>query len=428
MGNGAPRRIVILGAGQAGVWTAITLRKEGFAGDLLLVGDEERLPYERPPLSKGVLAGTQSPESTTLFDADALKQCQIKLVTGTAEAIDTDARTVRLMGHDQSDKFISYDRLVIATGARNRQLECPGADLPCVDYLRTLADAANLQRDLTDAQRLLVIGGGWIGLEVAATARMLGKQVTLLESGARLCSRSLSVVASEHLAELHRRHNVDLRIGVQIERLEGCGRVERVVLRDGSTVPCDCVLVGIGAVANDELATDAGIATAGGILVDGFGRTSAADVFAVGDVSLQDNSHLLGRIRLESWENAQDQAIHCARVILGIETKAYDPLPWIWSDQYDFNIQILGFPPKGDDETIVLPGSCENDWLFGTMRAGQLNGAVGFNRGREIKMLKRLHAAGHAITPDVLKLPPNEMAKLMRQAPVAVRKPSAATT
>ncbi len=417
MAGAAVRRIVILGAGQAGVWTAVTLRDEGFEGELRLIGDEPHLPYERPPLSKAILAGTQSPESATLFDEAALRERRIERVVARVETIDPQARTVRL----ESGERLDYDQLVIATGARNRALACPGAALPGIAYLRTLEEATRLRRDLDAAAHLLVIGGGWIGLEVAATARGLGKKVTLVESAQRLCGRSLPPVASEQLAALHRAHGVDLRIGVGIERFEGQGRVAQAVLSDGSTVPCDCVLVGIGAIANDELAASAGIATAGGIVVDDFARTSCPDVFAVGDVTLQHNSYLPDRVRLETWENAQNQAIHCARAMLALETRPYDPLPWIWSDQYDVTIQILGFPPAPGDEVVVSPGPGEAEPLFAVMREGQFNGAVGFNRGREIKILRRLREGGHRITRDVLELSPNAMAKLTRQDPAMAR-------
>lgn len=407
--------IVIIGAGQAGAWMAMTLRDEGFAGDLMLVGNEGSLPYERPPLSKSVLAGTQASDATTLFDREAFAEKRITLVSDEALAIDANSRAIRF----RNGEPLVYDQLIIATGASNRLLVCPGSLLKGVHYLRTRDECAQLRRDLESASHLLVIGGGWIGLEVAATVRGLGKRVTLVESADRLCSRSLPVAASDHLAALHRENAVDLKLGTGVHSLTGTTRVQGAMLTDGSILDCDCVLVGIGAIANDQLASAAGLAVAGGVKVDGFGRTSRQGIFAIGDVAVQDNSHLPGTIRLESWENAQNQAIHCARAMLGLETKAYDPLPWIWSDQYDVNIQIMGFPPAGDDNVVFLPGPGVADGLFAVMRAGHLCGAVGFNRGREIKILRRLCEAGYAVTQDDLRLPPNALAKLTRQAPAS---------
>lgn len=339
----APQSIVIVGAGQAGGWAARTLRAAGFAGRITVVGDEPHPPHERPPLSKAVLAGASEPAVCHLFKPEALAALGLdRAARERATAIDRAARVVLT----DRGRRLGYDRLLIATGSRVRQLAVPGADRPEVHYLRTIADALALRERLVEGRRLLVVGGGWIGLEAAATARKRGVAVAVLEAADRLCARAVPAEVATFLARLHASHGVEVRLGAKLDRFEpACGGGIDAVLADGTRVAADTVLVGVGIVPNVELAREAGLEVANGIVVDDQGRTSDPDIFAAGDVTDLPAARLGRRVRLESWQNAQEQAMVAAKALLGGDAR-YDPLPWFWSDQYDANIQVLGMPER----------------------------------------------------------------------------------
>jgi 3-phenylpropionate/trans-cinnamate dioxygenase ferredoxin reductase subunit len=358
------QRVLVIGAGQAGGWAAKTLREEGFGGEIVLVGEEAHPPHERPPLSKEVLLGLKPAESTYLWPGGLAVDFRPRL---RAVAIDRSARQVAL----SDGARLAYDRLVITTGARVRRLDRPGAH-----YLRTIEDAAALRAALLRGGRVLVIGGGWIGLETAAAARKLGCAVTLVESAERLCARVLPPILSDYLKRLHERHGVELRLGT------------------AATPEADTVVVGIGVVPNVELAEAAGLAIANGIAVDAFGATSDPDIYAAGDVASRDG------VRLESWANAQNQAIAAARSLLGRPT-AHDEVPWFWSDQYDVNLQLAGLPSPGQE--IVQRGRSEEDrFTLFFLAGGRLAAAAAVNNGRELRIAKRLIEAGRPVDPGAL--------------------------
>jgi len=378
--------IVIVGAGQAGGWAAKTLRADGYGGRIVLVGDEPHPPHERPPLSKAVLAGSAEPDVCHLFKPDALAALGLECVPGErALAIDRVAHTVAT---DRARK-IRYERLVIATGSRVRKLAIPGADLPGVFYLRTIADALALRERLTTDARLLVVGGGWIGLEAAATARKRNAAVTVLEAADRLCARAAPPELSDYLARLHAAHGVDVRLGAGLESLRSAtagGLVAR--LADGTELAADTVLIGVGIVPNVELARDAGLEVRNGIVVDDQGRTSDPDIFAAGDVTDQPGARLGRRVRLESWQNAQDQAIVAAKAALGADAH-HDPLPWFWSDQYEANIQMLGLPERWP-EAVRRGDVASGSFSLFYLRDGAIDAVVSVNAPRDLRAARRL--------------------------------------
>ena len=355
---GGDMTIVIVGAGQAGGWAAATLRQSGYGGEIALVGEEVHPPYERPPLSKEVLLGMKPPESTHLFP----RGLAVTAYPGRrAERIERADRRVLL----SDGTALCYDKLVLATGGRVRRLP----QLGNAHYLRTLDDALALRAALLAAQTVLVVGGGWIGLEVAAAARKLGHQVTLVELADRLCARVLPPTLSAYLLDLHSRHGVDFRLGA------------------GPVLPeADVVVVGIGIQPNTELAEAADLRVANGIVVDEFGQTSDPDIYAAGDVA-----SLRGQ-RLESWANAQNQAVAAAKSLLGQPTP-YRDIPWFWSDQHGVNIQLLGIP-SAEDELVVRGDPAQDRATFCFLHGGRLASLVAINMPLEIRIARKLMAEG----------------------------------
>ncbi|MBS0341210.1 MAG: FAD-dependent oxidoreductase [Proteobacteria bacterium] len=396
MGEG--QTIVIVGAGQAGGWAAQTLRNEGFAGRVVLIGDEPHRPYERPPLSKAVLAGQAPAGSTALMKPEAFDKLDIDWRPGTAvSAIDRTARLVRL----QTGDAIGYDKLILCTGGRARRLDIPGADLPGVFTLRNLADAAVLGAALLPGKRLLVVGGGWIGLEVAATARKQGMEVTVIEAAARLCERTVPPEISDYLLKLHTDHGVQVLLGTGIESFAsspqgGLG----AMLGNGQRLECSAALVGVGLVPNDELARTAGLQCDGGVWVDAQCRSSDPDILAAGDVASWHGQWAGRRMRLESWQNAQEQGIAAARSALGVAVN-HQPLPWFWSDQYDINLQIFGMPAPG--HARVLRGdAASGSFVLFFLQEGKVVAALGPNSARDLRFARRLIERGTSVEPQKL--------------------------
>lgn len=393
-----PESIVVLGAGQAGGWAAKTLRDQGFRGRVTLIGDEAHAPHERPPLSKAVLAGEAAPESTHLFKPAALDALDLDWRRGVrVDAIDRARRSIAL----DDGTALAYDRLILCMGGRARALAVPGSERVRVHTLRSIDDALALRDALSPQARMLVVGGGWIGLEVAATARKRGASVRVVEYAPRLCPRVLPAPLSAHLCALHARHGVEVSLGRSIARLapaEGTG--VSVTLDDGETFVVDCIVAGVGLVANDELARAAGLECAGGVVVDMRCATSDPDIYAAGDVAVAPNGFARGRIRLESWQNAQDQAIAAARSALGQDVR-YDPIPRFWSDQYDVNIQMLGW--FGPDDRLALRGDPSSGRFVGfALDGARVRAAIAFNAARELRAAKRLIESGAEV--DVARL------------------------
>jgi 3-phenylpropionate/trans-cinnamate dioxygenase ferredoxin reductase subunit len=377
---------VIVGGGQAGAWIARTLRTEGYRGRIILVGEEAHAPYERPPLSKAILTGECEADSVTLLDANAVDDLAIECVIGDAvQRIDRDAMTVVT----QSGKVLSYDRLFLATGARARSLPLDEQVTTSgrAFTLRTLDDAIAIKSALVMAKSLAVIGGGWIGLEVAATARAKGLDVTVIEAGERLCARSVPVPISDFLRTLHAHAGTQIMLGCAPTdfHMEGDQICFQVGSRD---VQVDLLVVGIGSVPEDSLARDAGLDVSNGIVVDDCGRTSDPAISAAGDVTMHPSVLHGGAVRLESWANAQKQAMVAARAALG-QVCSYREVPWLWSDQFDCNIQMVGAPER------AVTVTCDGDPATGSCcwRAadenGNLIGAVALNAPRQLRTFRK---------------------------------------
>ena len=372
------------------------MRALGFAGRIVLIGDEPHLPYERPPLSKELLQG-KAETFRPMRDADFWREKEIECRLGCrAEAIDPDAHTVTLADGTREP----YDTLLIATGGRMRRLAAPGADLANVFYLRTLDDSRAIDAELAPGRKVVVIGGGFIGLETAASARLRGCAVTVIELADRLMARGVLPEISRTFLRLHRARGVDVRLDTGVERLEGTGAVERVVTTAGERIPADLVVIGIGIVPDTALAEGAGLAVANGIVVDEFCRTSAPGIFAAGDVTSHFNP-LYGRhIRLESWQNAQNQAIAAARVLCGEETP-YAEAPWMWSDQFDAKLEVAGMPERWDD--VVFRGDPDGDaYMIFLLEAGRVVGIASVNQPRDMRFARRLLQTGKPVDPAAL--------------------------
>ena len=396
------RTFVVVGAGQAGGWTAKTLRDEGFAGRIVLIGDEAYAPYERPPLSKDALLGTAPVEKCYIWPPESWKDLKVELRLGArVERIDRDRHEVALAGGEA----IRYDRLMLATGARPRPLPVQGADLPGVHYLRAIPDTLAIREHLPKNGKALVVGGGWIGLEVAAGLRKLGVEVVVVEAAGRLCARAATPALSAWLLELHRSHGVDVRLGGGVTRFEGDGKLARAVLSDGSIIATTLAVVGIGVVPNVELASACGLAVENGIRVDELCRTSDPDIFAAGDVTNHPNPFAGRHLRLESWENAQNQAIAGAKAMLE-KGAAYAEVPWFWSDQYDANIQMIGVADSWDDEA-TRGDPATGPFVTFHLRGGRICAAVAVNNGRDLRFARRLMqmrkqvSAADLANPDV---------------------------
>ncbi|MDB5457008.1 MAG: FAD-dependent pyridine nucleotide-disulfide oxidoreductase [Caulobacter sp.] len=342
-------RVVIIGGGHAGGSAAAFLRQYGHTGKIVLVGDEPLLPYQRPPLSKAWLKGEADAESLQLRPDSWYAEAGVSLRLGaTAVSLNRGARTVALA----SDETVPYDHLILATGARARALPIPGADLAGVLALRTAADAEALKSALGPGKRLAVVGGGYVGLEAAASARALGAEATIIERESRVLARVACDTLSGFFQRYHGERGVVFVLDAGVEAFEGeAGHVTGVRLSDGRVIACDVVLVGVGAVPNDELARDAGLESAGGVVVDLEARTADPRVFAIGDVTHRPLPLYDRHFRLESVPNALEQAKQAAAAITG---RAMPPpeIPWFWSDQYDLKLQIAGLPFDADRQLV----------------------------------------------------------------------------
>jgi NADPH-dependent 2,4-dienoyl-CoA reductase/sulfur reductase-like enzyme len=395
---GAPsERILIIGAGQAGGRAADALRSAGYPGPVTLVGDEADPPYERPALSKGVLLGEEAAESTHIYPREYWKSKDISLLCGVrAEAIAPGNRSVLLSDGTR----LQYSQLILATGSRVRPLIGVDDTLGGVHYLRTLADCKRLAKDLQPGKRVVVIGGGFIGLEAASAAARLGLEVTVLERQEALLERALPAGIAAAVETLHRKRGVDIRLGAAVAALQGTGRVSAVSLADGSELEADVVVVGIGIIPNTELAESAGAESADGVVTDEFGRTSVEGIWAAGDVTSHFNPILARRIRLESWQNAQNQAIAVAKNTIG-QPVAYAEVPWFWSDQHGVNIQMVGLSEQ--DAQIVWRGDpASGKAIAFSLLDERIVCATAFNSGGEIRFARKLIEARVPVSKAVL--------------------------
>nr|WP_233160078.1 FAD-dependent oxidoreductase [Pseudonocardia sp. MH-G8] len=402
----------MIGAGQAGVQTAAALRAGGHDGPITLVGDEPALPYQRPPLSKEHLAPGAAPVALPLRAERFFVDQRIDLRRVAATALDRASRTVAL----DDGAALPYDVLVLATGAANRTLPVPGADLAGVHALRTLPDAEALRAGLSRARSVLVVGAGFVGLEVAAAARAHGLGVTVLEAADRPLARVLSREAADHVAEVHRRAGTDLRLGEAVTALTGRGRVTGAVGSAGSEYRADLVLVGTGVVPRTALAAAAGLPVADGVVVDGSLRTPDPAIYAVGDCANHPSAHTGTRIRLESVQNAADQGRHVAAAILG-DARPYSEVPWFWSHQGPLKLQIAGVRLPGD-ETVLCGDPATGRFSVCCFRDGRLAAVESVDRPADHMAARRLLAAGRSPDPGALRDPAFSLKEFAR-SPVA---------
>ena len=386
-------RVVVVGAGHAAAQLCASLRQEGWEGEVVLVGDEPSLPYERPPLSKGHLAGTTERDELLLRTPAFYDKAGVTHRQGRVTAIDRDERTVALA----DGEALAYDHLVLCTGARARPLPVDGADLEGVHLLRDLADVEGIRADLTDAAHAVVVGAGYVGLEVAASLRSLAVDVTVLEAQDRALQRVTAPPVSAFYERVHREAGVEIRLGVGVTSFVGDERVRGVRLADGGTIAADVVVVGIGAVPRVELARDAGLPVEDGIVVDDHGRTADERVYAAGDCCNYPDARYGRRLRLESVPSAVEQAKSVAAAICGKE-RPIAALPWFWSDQYDHKLQIAGIS-TGHDQ-IVLRGDPDGDDGFACfyLAAGRLAAADCIDQPTAFVFAKR--AIGQDLSPD----------------------------
>ncbi|HEY7488879.1 MAG TPA: FAD-dependent oxidoreductase [Streptosporangiaceae bacterium] len=344
---------VIVGASLAGAKAAQALREEGFTGRLVLVGAETERPYERPPLTKEYLLGKEALEKTYVHEEDWYAGNNVELLLGVAAVgVDRSAHEVRLA----DGRLLTYDKLLLTTGASPRRLSVPGGELSGVHYIRTMADSTTLREAIRPGDKaVVVVGAGWIGLEVAAAAREYGNEVTIVEPEATPLHRHLGPELGGTFADLHRAHGVELVLGEGVSELRGSGRVSAVVTSGGRELPADIVVVGIGVVPNTGLAEAAGLEVSNGIVVDESLRTSDPDIYAAGDVANFQHPLLGRRIRVEHWANALNGGPAAARAMLGQDV-SYDRVPYFFSDQYELGMETSGVPEPGEYDEVVYRG------------------------------------------------------------------------
>ena len=388
--------LVIIGASYAGVQAAIGAREKGFVAPIRIVANEVHLPYQRPPLSKAFLAGSIEHRNLVLRGEDFFAAQRIELVLGQrVTRIDRADHRVEL----QNGETLAYESLLIATGSRARRLSVPGADRDGIIYLRSLDDANDLKPRLDAAQSVVIIGGGFIGLEVAATAAKAGKTVTLLEAAPRLLERAVSPMISEFLLQLHRSHGVDIHFNASVTAIaDAAGATHDVICADGTRANGDLIVAGIGGIANDDLARAAGIGCSNGIDVDEHGQTDMPGIYAAGDCCNHHSRHAGRRVRLESVQNAMDQGKSAGAAIAG-KPEPYDSVPRFWSDQYDAKLQIVGLSAP-QDVAVIRGAIAQSKFSVFYYRDGALTAVDSINRPGDQMIARRLIAAAISPTPE----------------------------
>ena len=388
--------VVIIGGGQAGAQAAVSLRKEGFSGSITMICEEPVLPYQRPPLSKTYLAGELAEERLLIKPAAFYEKAKIDLMLGVrVTSIDIERQSLNL----DNRQTLSYQHLILATGGRVRPLQCPGIDHHHVHYLRTLADVDAMRDKFQPGKRLVVIGGGYVGLETAAVAAKHGLDVSVLVARPTALGRVTSKTVGQFFEQVHRSAGVNLLSNTDVECLEG-DEVEVVLTTRGALLAADIVVVGIGLLPNVELAESAGILCEDGINTDLYGRTSAANVYAAGDCANHPNVIYQRRLRLQSVQNAIDQAKTVAATICG-KDKPYTQVPWFWSDQYELKLQTAGIN-TGYDELVLRGDPATRSFAAFYLRAGRLLAVDAINRPGEFVAAR--HIIGQQIAVSAARL------------------------
>ena len=387
--------VIIVGAGHGGYQVAASLRQAGFAERICLINDEAHLPYQRPPLSKAYIKGSAGPDSLMFRPEKFYQDQKIELIAGRAVSIDRAARKVLLA----SGEALSYGHLVLATGARNRLLDLPNANLPDVKYLRILDESEVLRNIIPSKSRVVVIGAGFIGLEFASTARIKGLGVDVLELAPRVMARAVTAEVSEYFQARHREAGIRIHLVVQATSIEAKnGKVTGVSLSDGRHLPADLVVVGVGVLPNIELAAEAGLPVAAGIIVDEYLLTADPNISAIGDCALFASPRFGGSMRLESVQNATDHA-RCLAARLTGDKKPYDGHPWFWSDQGDDKLQIAGLT-AGYDRVVLRGDPAKKAFSAFCYHGDRLLGIESINRAGDHMFGRRLQAMDRSITPE----------------------------
>ena len=387
--------VLIVGAGHAGFQVAASLRQHGYGDRICLINDEAHLPYQRPPLSKAYLKGEGRPDSLMFRPDKFYRDQNIELIADRAVSIDCGARGLLLASGTSRD----YGHLVLATGARNRLLDIPNANLANVRYLRILDESEALRKQIASGQRVVVIGAGFIGLEFAATARIKGLEVDVAELASRVMGRAVTAEISDYFQERHTAAGIRIHLGVQATSIEADGtKVTGVSLSDGRHLPADLVVVGVGVLPNVELAAEAGLPVASGIIVDEQLLTSDPNISAIGDCALFASPRFGGSLRLESVQNATDHA-RCVAARLTGDAKTYDGLPWFWSDQADDKLQIAGLT-TGYDRVVVRGDRAQRSFSAFCYKAGKLVGIESVNRAADHVFGRKILGMNRSIEPE----------------------------
>lgn len=404
------RHIVIVGGGQAAAQAILTLRQKKFDGRITLVGEEDLPPYQRPPLSKKYLAGELDRERLFLRPLAFYEKNGVELRLGVrAEEIEPDRRRVRL----DDGRSLDYDGLLLATGSRVRRLNIPGSNLPGIHYVRNVADVDRISDVVEPGKRLVVVGAGYIGLEVAAVAATKGLKVTVLEAVDRVMARVVCPEVSQFYFDYHTRAGVDIRCGTMIDGFVGNGHVEAVSSADGEQFPCDLAVVGIGIEPVVEPASGAGLTCENGIRVDKYARTDDEAIVAAGDCTNHPSLRYGHRVRLESVQNAIDQAKVAAASLLG-DDQPYDTVPWFWSDQYDVKLQIAGLS-QGHDQVVLRGEPSTNSFAAFYLRDASLLAVDAVNSPKEFMLGKRLIMQRAAPSPEQLTDTQTDLTDLLKR-------------
>ena len=389
--------LLIIGAGQSAIQCISTLKKEGYSGSITLVGEEEHLPYQRPPLSKGFLEDSLNKERLYFKKLEFFTENKVQLYLGlSAEKLEIEYQKVYL----SDDSELEFDKLVFATGSRVRLLDFPGSELKSIFYLRDLDDAEAIKKDLETSENLVIIGAGYIGLEAAAIAAKKNKKVTIIEMADRVMNRTVDPQISEYYLNLHESYGVKFHFNTSLETINEVSNSLEVVCSDGTEVKADSVLIGAGVVPNIELAEEAGIYCDNGIIVNEFGQTNFKNIYACGDCTNHPNKILNKNLRLESVHNAMEQAKTVASSVMN-NPMEYNQVPWFWSDQYDHKLQIVGL--SGDHDMVTMRGNTNDAkfMLFYT-KDEELIAVDAINNPKEFLISRKLVANKVKIKPKVI--------------------------
>ena len=400
--------LVIVGAGQSAIQCITSLRKEDYPGLITLVGEEEHLPYQRPPLSKGFLDDTVSNERLYFKKLEFFVENKVQLKLGTkAEEIDIENNNIHLSDNTK----LSFDKLVFATGSSVRKLDFPGKDLNSIHYLRGLDDALSIKKDLQTRQNIVVVGAGYIGLEVAAIAAKQNKSVTVIEMADRVMNRTVDPQISDYYLKLHQKNGVTFKFNTSLKEIVGASNPEKVICSDGTEVKADMVIIGAGIMPNVELAENAGLSCDNGIVVNEFGKTDYANIYACGDCTNHPNKLLNKKIRLESVHNAMEQSKTVASSIIN-KSIEYNQIPWFWSDQYDHKLQIVGL--SGEHDKVIMRGDMsEAKFMLFYTKDEKLIAVDAVNNSKEFLICKKLVANKVTIKPDEISNPDTNLNDLI---------------